>query len=79
MIAVSGHNPNQNYYEYWLEEMIKANKRIAFAESCTGGLMASVLTRIPGASRVLDASVVSYSNEAKQIIIYNMGFSNPWV
>ncbi|CAN5398115.1 CinA family protein [soil metagenome] len=40
-------------------------RRIALAESCTGGLVAAAITEIPGASAVLDASFVTYSNEAK--------------
>jgi nicotinamide-nucleotide amidase len=39
--------------------------RIATAESCTGGLVASALTEIAGASRVLDRAFITYSNNAK--------------
>jgi nicotinamide-nucleotide amidase len=39
--------------------------RIAFAESCTGGLTANRLSRIPGASEVLWGSLVTYRLEAK--------------
>jgi nicotinamide-nucleotide amidase len=39
--------------------------RIAAAESCTGGLLTSRLTDVPGSSRYVDRSVVAYSNEAK--------------
>ena len=35
------------------------------AESCTGGLLASMLTRIPGSSAGVHAGFVTYSNEAK--------------
>lgn len=40
-------------------------RKIALAESCTGGLVAAALTEIPGSSAVLDRAYVTYSNEAK--------------
>ncbi len=39
--------------------------KIAFAESCTGGLAAAALVDVPNASAVLDASIVTYANGAK--------------
>src|SRR5262245_58232636 len=39
--------------------------KLATAESCTGGLIAAVLTSIPGASEVVERGFVAYSNEAK--------------
>lgn len=39
--------------------------RIATAESCTGGLVAALLTEIAGSSDVLDRGFVTYSNHAK--------------
>lgn len=42
-----------------------AGRRIATAESCTGGLVAAALTEIAGASDVFDRSFITYSNEAK--------------
>jgi nicotinamide-nucleotide amidase len=44
-------------------------KRIAVAESCTGGLVAAALTAIPGSSDVLDVGFVTYSNDAKQSVL----------
>ncbi len=43
----------------------RAGRRIAVAESCTGGLVCAALTEISGSSEVLDAGYVTYSNEAK--------------
>lgn len=40
-------------------------KSISIAESCTGGLVASYLTSIPGSSEYFTTGIVSYSNEIK--------------
>jgi nicotinamide-nucleotide amidase len=42
-----------------------AGRTMALAESCTGGLVAAALTEIPGSSDILEASFVTYSNDAK--------------
>ena len=49
-----------------VEENKAAGRRIALAESCTGGLVAAAITEIAGSSAVLDRGFVTYSNEAKR-------------
>jgi nicotinamide-nucleotide amidase len=44
----------------------EAHRTIALAESCTGGLISSMLTDVPGSSEYFLGSVVSYANAAKQ-------------
>ena len=48
-----------------VEENAAAGRKVAVAESCTGGLVAAAITEIPGSSKVLDRGFVTYSNEAK--------------
>ena len=43
----------------------KAGRRVAVAESCTGGLVSAALTEIAGASDVFEAGYVTYSNASK--------------
>ncbi len=43
--------------------------KISTAESCTGGLIASRITDVPGASDVIERSFVTYSDEAKNSIL----------
>jgi nicotinamide-nucleotide amidase len=47
------------------ELLAERGLRVGVAESCTGGLITSRLTDVPGSSRYVDASVVTYSNQAK--------------
>jgi nicotinamide-nucleotide amidase len=48
-----------------LEHLRGRKLMCATAESCTGGLIAGLLTAIPGSSDVLDRGFVTYSNSAK--------------
>ena len=43
--------------------------RVVTAESCTGGLIAGLLTEIPGSSDVVERGFVTYSNEAKEDLL----------
>ena len=43
----------------------KKKLKISFAESCTGGLLASTITSINGASKVFNLGLITYSNQAK--------------
>lgn len=47
------------------EALREQNKTITCAESCTGGLIASLLTEISGSSNIFNGSIVTYSNEIK--------------
>lgn len=49
-----------------LFKSLKSKKmRLATAESCTGGLISTVITDIPGASSIFERGFVTYSNESK--------------
>ncbi|MBM3192923.1 MAG: CinA family protein [Chlamydiae bacterium] len=51
-------------------KLLKEKKRLAVAESCTGGLLLATLTELPFASEYLLGGVVSYSNELKNKILH---------
>jgi nicotinamide-nucleotide amidase len=52
-----------------LTEAREKGLRLATAESCTGGLIAGLLTEIPGSSEVLDRGFVVYSDRAKSDLL----------
>jgi nicotinamide-nucleotide amidase len=52
-----------------IAENVAAKRKVAVAESCTGGLVCAALTEIAGSSAVLDRGFVTYSNEAKQQLL----------
>ena len=45
--------------------LIKKKIKISFAESCTGGLLASSITSISGASKIFSLGLITYSNQSK--------------
>lgn len=54
-----------NKTEELVRLLIEKKFTISFAESCTGGKMAAAIVDVPDASKVLNASFVTYANEAK--------------
>src|SRR5205085_3773080 len=55
--------------ENLLEACRSRGWRVATAESCTGGLVAGLLTEIAGSSDVVDRGFVTYSNDAKTALV----------
>ncbi len=49
--------------------LLEAKKKLATAESCTGGLVAKRITDVPGSSDYFERGVVTYSNEAKHELL----------
>lgn len=52
-----------------IAENAAIGRKVAVAESCTGGLVAAALTEVAGSSAVVDRGFVTYSNEAKQDLL----------
>lgn len=50
-------------------QLTRTHSTLATAESCTGGLIAQMITRIPGVSSIFSGGVVSYSNQAKSNLL----------
>ena len=57
---------DQRIEEVLVTLLTERKQTLAIAESCTGGLISHRITNVPGASAVLLAGMVTYSNEAKQ-------------
>ena len=45
------------------------DKTLATAESCTGGMIGSFLTAVPGSSRVYKGGIISYTNQVKEELL----------
>lgn len=57
---------SQNVIAYIIERFFEKEKTISFAESCTGGYLASLFTKESGSSKIFNGSVISYANIIKQ-------------
>lgn len=57
---------SSNVVLYIIDRLEKNSKKISFAESCTGGLLSYYFTKENGASKILDGSLVTYSNALKE-------------
>ncbi len=56
---------NESLAQVVIKMLKEQGKYISFAESCTGGMLASILVDVPGASHVLKESFITYSNDSK--------------
>lgn len=56
---------NEDVAKQIVDILRKNNLKISFAESITGGMLASAITDISGASSVIESSFVTYSNDSK--------------
>lgn len=55
----------EKLYENIVKKLINKKEKISCMESCTGGLIASLITNIDGSSNIFDLGIVSYSNQEK--------------
>jgi nicotinamide-nucleotide amidase len=55
--------------ELVVRRLAARGERLALAESCTGGLLCELVTRVPGASAVLDLGVVAYADAMKERVV----------
>ncbi len=56
---------SKNIAEEIVKRLIELNLTLSSAESCTGGMLASRITDISGASKIFKGGIVAYSNEVK--------------
>ncbi|MBN1153503.1 CinA family protein [candidate division KSB1 bacterium] len=56
-------------YSYLVERLSMSSRTLATAESCTGGLIAKLITDVPGSSRVFIGGVVTYNNSMKSKLL----------
>ncbi|MFA5063522.1 MAG: nicotinamide-nucleotide amidohydrolase family protein [Candidatus Omnitrophota bacterium] len=59
----------RNFVKQTHIRLLKSNRTIATAESCTAGLLSSLLTQFSGSSKYFILGVATYSNQAKKAIL----------
>ena len=52
--------------QYIIEKLASNQKKLTFAESCSGGLLSYYFTKENGASKVLEGALITYSNSLKE-------------
>ena len=52
-----------------VKKLIQKKLKISFAESCTGGMLSSIITSVSGSSKVFSLGLITYSNKAKTEIL----------
>ena len=52
-----------------VKKLIQKKLKISLAESCTGGMLSSIITSISGSSKIFNLGLITYSNEAKVDIL----------
>lgn len=71
--VVQIYRENANTLDKTIESIVqlldKRDLKISTAESCTGGLLSELITNVPGASRVFEMSVCTYSNAVKSRLL----------
>ncbi len=50
-------------------KLIKENLTLAVCESCTGGMLGSIITSLSGSSKYFKGGIIAYSNEVKDKIV----------
>ena len=48
-----------------VRKLFKKNLKVSFVESCTGGMLSSIITSISGSSKVFNLGLITYSNKTK--------------
>ena len=64
-----------NLAQNLVEILKQKNLKIATAESCTGGMVSTYITAVPGASKVFEMGLTTYSNRIKNEILFRVYLS----